>query len=34
MGDTDFVVERLRQVAVDGIMVLGLVVLLAIEFPL
>lgn len=34
MGDTEYVYQRLRQVAVDGIMVLGLVVLLAIEFPL
>lgn len=34
MGDTEFVVERLRQVAVDGLMVLGLVVLLTIEFPI
>ena len=34
MGETGIVYERLRQVAIDGLMVLGLVVLLAVELPL
>lgn len=34
MSETGFDYERLRQMAIDGAMVLGLVVLLAVEFPL
>jgi len=34
MGETEYVYQRLRQVAMDGLMVLGLVVLLAVELPL
>ncbi len=34
MGDTEFIIQRLRQVAIDGMMVLGLVILLAVELPL
>lgn len=34
MGETELLCERLRQVAMDGLMVLGFVVLLAIELPL
>ena len=34
MGETEYVYQRLRQVAMDGLMVLGLVILLAVELPL
>ncbi len=33
MGDTEYIFQRLRQVAIDGMMVLGLVILLAVELP-
>lgn len=33
MNDAVIDLERVRQVAVDGLMVLGLVVLLAVELP-
>lgn len=34
MDETGIDLERLRQVAIDGLVVLGLVVLLAVELPL
>lgn len=34
MGEAELDYERLRQVAIDGLVVLGLVILLAVEFPL
>ena len=34
MRDLEDDLQRVRQVAMDGLMVLGLVVLLAVEFPL
>ena len=34
MEEAGIDLERLRQVAIDGLMVLGLVVLLAVELPL
>lgn len=34
MDETGIDLERLRQVAIDGLMLLGLVVLLAVELPL
>lgn len=34
MGETEYVYQRLRQVAMDGLMVLGLVILLTVELPL
>jgi hypothetical protein len=34
MSDTKFDYERLRQMAMDSMMVLGFVVLLAVELPL
>ncbi len=34
MEETGITLGRVRQVAIDGLMVLGLVVLLAVELPL
>lgn len=34
MDETGIDLERLRQVAIDGLVMLGLVVLLAVELPL
>ena len=34
MSECEASIERARQVAIDGLMVLGLVVLLAVEFSL
>lgn len=34
MQESETHIERLRQVAIDGLMVLGLVLLLAVELPL
>lgn len=34
MNETEFDYRNLRQVAIDGLMVLGLVILLAVELPL
>lgn len=34
MGDIEFDYTRFRQMAIDGLMVLSLVVLLAVELPL
>lgn len=33
MGETEINVDRLRRLAVDGLIVLGLVILLAVELP-
>ena len=34
MTETEINVERVRQVAIDGLMVLGFVLMLAVPFPL
>jgi predicted amino acid-binding ACT domain protein len=34
MTETEINVERVRQVAIDGLMVLGMLILLAVELPL
>jgi predicted amino acid-binding ACT domain protein len=34
MTETEINVERVRQVAMDGLMVLGMLILLAVELPL
>jgi hypothetical protein len=34
MNELDLQLERVRQVAVDGLMVLGFVLLLAVQLPL
>jgi hypothetical protein len=34
MAETEINVERVRQVAIDGLMVLGFVLILAVQLPL
>jgi len=34
MNESDLQLERVRQVAMDGLMVLGMLILLAVELPL
>jgi hypothetical protein len=34
MTEADFIYKRLRQITIDGLMVLGFVLLVAVELPL